>query len=104
MKRRTAKSKSSARTAKELMAYLRQSGLVFVLNHLFLHFWDLLSLVAAPFLPIPYAIAVRHSRIERQRASQFWRHFDGAGPRSSLASLAEFAAIKEDSGGHGQQT
>jgi predicted metal-dependent phosphoesterase TrpH len=29
-----------------LVAYLRQSGLVFVLNHLFLHFWDTLRVQA----------------------------------------------------------
>ena len=34
-----------------------------------------LSLAAAPFLLTPYVIAVRHSRIERQRVNQFWRLF-----------------------------
>jgi predicted metal-dependent phosphoesterase TrpH len=43
-----------------------------------------LSLAAAPFLLTPYVIAVRHSRIERQRVDQFWRLFDGE--QSSYAS------------------
>jgi predicted metal-dependent phosphoesterase TrpH len=43
-----------------------------------------LSLAAAPFLLTPYVIAVRHSRIERQRVNQFWRLFYGE--QSSFAS------------------
>ena len=43
-----------------------------------------LSLVAAPFLLTPYVIALRHSRIERQRVNQFWRLFYG--DQSSFAS------------------
>lgn len=39
----------------------------------------LLSLLAAPFLITPYVVAVRHSRIERQRINHFSRLFPGNG-------------------------